>query len=161
MAPLDPAVCSGPGCRRGMTERRPAAVEVDLPVRRRHPRVRPCALGQESCRAVGGDQRLRPVDAGLAVRPNDWNSNLIVLGDCNLDRIGHLLNEAFIATGLWPPAELNTVPRTTFDDDKTRHFYDQVAWFSNPDGASLLQGLTYGNGPAPLTSSRRLPGPEP
>jgi hypothetical protein len=96
-----------------------------------------------------------------AVRPNDWNSNLIVLGDFNLDRIGFLLNEAFLATGLWPPAELNTVPRTIFDDDKTRHFYDQVAWFSNPDGASLLQGLTYGNSLAPLTSSPRLPGREP
>jgi hypothetical protein len=47
-----------------------------------------------------------------AVRPNDWNSNLIVLGDFNLDRIGDPLYEAFVSTGLWPPAELNTVPRT-------------------------------------------------
>ena len=42
-----------------------------------------------------------------AVRPNDWNSNLIVLGDFNLDRIGDPLYEAFISTGLWPPTELN------------------------------------------------------
>jgi hypothetical protein len=35
-----------------------------------------------------------------------WNSNLIVLGDFNLDRIGDPLYEAFISTGLWPPAEL-------------------------------------------------------
>jgi hypothetical protein len=35
-----------------------------------------------------------------AVRPNDWNSNLIVLGDFNLDRIGGPLYEAFISTGL-------------------------------------------------------------
>jgi hypothetical protein len=78
-----------------------------------------------------------------AGRPNDWNTNLIVLGDFNLDRIGDPLYEAFIATGLWPPTELNTVPRTIFDDDKTQHFYDQIAWFSQPQGASLLQGLTY------------------
>ncbi|WP_427008688.1 endonuclease/exonuclease/phosphatase family protein [Pseudarthrobacter sp. H2] len=78
-----------------------------------------------------------------AVRPNDWNANLIVLGDFNLDRIGDPLYEAFISTGLWPPTELNAVPRTIFDDDKTKHFYDQLAWFSKPDGTSLLQGLTY------------------
>jgi hypothetical protein len=55
-----------------------------------------------------------------------------VLGDFNLDRIGDPLYEAFISTGLWPPTELNAVPRTIFDDDKTKHFYDQLAWFSNP-----------------------------
>jgi hypothetical protein len=81
-----------------------------------------------------------------AVRPNDWNSNLIVivLGDFNLDRIGDPLYEAFISTGLWPPAELNAVPQTIFDDDKTKHFYDRLAWFSTPDGTSLLKGLAYG-----------------
>ncbi|HSN37946.1 MAG TPA: hypothetical protein VLT34_16490 [Arthrobacter sp.] len=57
---------------------------------------------------------------------------------------GDPLYEAFVSTGLWPPAELNTVPRTIFDDDKTRHFYDQLAWFSKPDGTSLLRGLAYG-----------------
>jgi hypothetical protein len=33
--------------------------------------------------------------------------------------------------------------RTIFDDDKNRHFYDQIAWFSEPDGTPLLDGLTY------------------
>jgi len=80
-----------------------------------------------------------------AVRPNDWNTNLMVLGDFNLDRIGDPLYEAFISTGLWPPTELDTVPRTSFDNDRTRNFYDQIAWFSTPDGTSLLQGLTYGH----------------
>ena len=60
-----------------------------------------------------------------AVRPNDWNSNLIVLGDFNLDRIGDPLYEAFI-------------------DDNTRHFYDQLARVSQPDGTSRLKGLTFG-----------------
>ncbi|MEC5182458.1 endonuclease/exonuclease/phosphatase family protein [Arthrobacter sp. CG_A4] len=78
-----------------------------------------------------------------ADRTNDWNKNLMVLGDFNLDRIGDPLYEAFITTGLWPPTELNNVPRTIFDDDNTQHFYDQIAWFSEPDGTSLLQDMTY------------------
>ena len=79
-----------------------------------------------------------------AVWPEDWKSNLIVLGDFNLDRIGDPFYEAFISTGLWPPTELNAVPRTIFDDDNTRHFYDQLARVSQPDGTSLLKVLTYG-----------------
>lgn len=78
-----------------------------------------------------------------ADRPHDWNRNLLVLGDFNLDRIGDPLYEAFVATGLWPPTELNAVPRTIFDNDNDRHFYDQIAWFSEPNGSSLLQGLSY------------------
>lgn len=78
-----------------------------------------------------------------ADRPHDWNHNLMVLGDFNLDRIGDPLYEAFITTGLWPPSELNTVPRTIFDNNKTRHYYDQIAWFTNPDGTSHLQNMTY------------------
>ena len=78
-----------------------------------------------------------------ADRPDDWNQNLLVLGDFNLDRLGDPLYEAFVSTGLFPPTEMNSVPRTIFDDDKTRHFYDQIAWFSTPDGASLLTSLTY------------------
>lgn len=50
-----------------------------------------------------------------AVRPNDWNSNLVVLGDFNLDRIGDQHYKAFISEGLWPPAELNAVPWTVTD----------------------------------------------
>jgi hypothetical protein len=76
-----------------------------------------------------------------ADRPHDWNHNLMVLGDSNLDRIGDPLYEAFVNTGLWHPTELNTVPCTIFDDN-TRHFYDQIAWFTNPDGTSLLQDAT-------------------
>ncbi|MET1089385.1 MAG: hypothetical protein ABWY04_20060 [Arthrobacter sp.] len=36
----------------------------------------------------------------------DWNSNLVVLGAFHLDRIGDPPYEAFVSTGLWPPAEL-------------------------------------------------------
>lgn len=78
-----------------------------------------------------------------AERPDDFNENLLVLGDFNLDRIGDPLYEAFVSTGLWPPTELDTVPRTIFDNNKTRHFYDQIAWFSDPDGTTMLKSLEY------------------
>ncbi|MCE0487220.1 endonuclease/exonuclease/phosphatase family protein [Ornithinimicrobium sediminis] len=81
-----------------------------------------------------------------ADRPVDWNRNLLVLGDFNLDRLDDPLFEAFVSTGLWPPAELNEVPRTIFSDDRTRSFYDQVAWFvdpSDPRVPSLLEDMTY------------------
>ncbi len=78
-----------------------------------------------------------------ADRPNDWNENLLVLGDFNLDRLDDPLFEAFVSTGLWPPVELNGVPRTVFDNDKSRHFYDQIAWFSDTSGAPLLRSLAY------------------
>jgi hypothetical protein len=40
------------------------------------------------------------MDTDWAVRPNAWNSNMILLGDFNLDRIGDPFYEAFISTGL-------------------------------------------------------------
>ncbi|MFD3401551.1 endonuclease/exonuclease/phosphatase family protein [Kribbella sp. NPDC058693] len=81
-----------------------------------------------------------------ANRPKDWNHNLLVLGDFNLDRLGNPLFEAFVSTGLWPPSELDMVPRTIFDNPHSHHFYDQVAWFNDPTKPglpSLLDGLTY------------------
>lgn len=78
-----------------------------------------------------------------AERKTDWNKNLLVLGDFNLDRLGNPLYDAFLSTGLWPPTELNMVPRTIFDGPDTGHFYDQIAWFSAPTGASMLQSLAY------------------
>jgi endonuclease/exonuclease/phosphatase family metal-dependent hydrolase len=82
-----------------------------------------------------------------ADRPNDWNENLLVLGDFNLDRLGNPLHQAFVSTGLWSPSELDKTPRTVFDNDRTRHFYDQIAWFSDVDDkgslTDLLRGLTY------------------
>ena len=78
--------------------------------------------------------------------PQDWNRNLLVLGDFNLDRLDDPLYQAFASTGLWPPAELDQVPRTIFDNDRHRHFYDQIAWFSDPsrpDAPAMLDGLAY------------------
>jgi len=85
-----------------------------------------------------------------AERKGDWNQNLFVLGDFNIDRLGDPLYNAFVSTGLWPPTVLNDVPRTVFDDDLDRHSYDQIAWFDkitrtgrNVTTTSLLDGLSF------------------
>jgi endonuclease/exonuclease/phosphatase family metal-dependent hydrolase len=78
-----------------------------------------------------------------AKRKSDWNTNLLVLGDFNLDRLDDPLFQAFVSTGLWAPAEFNDLPRTIFDDEKNKHFYDQIAWFQTPTGTPLLESLTY------------------
>jgi endonuclease/exonuclease/phosphatase family metal-dependent hydrolase len=78
-----------------------------------------------------------------ADRHDDWNRNLLVLGDFNLDRKGNPLFDAFHSTGLSSPTELDAVPRTIFDDAKTQHFYDQIAWFSDAQGRSTLDELTF------------------
>jgi hypothetical protein len=54
--------------------------------------------------------------AGWATGGDVWGANLIALGDINIDRHGDPLYQAFTATGLRPPAGLNHVPRTIFDD---------------------------------------------
>jgi endonuclease/exonuclease/phosphatase family metal-dependent hydrolase len=69
--------------------------------------------------------------AGWAKRTSeDYRQNLIVLGDFNIDREGDPNYEALTSTGLQPPAELKTQPRTIFDTETKRHFYDQIAWFT-------------------------------
>ena len=69
-----------------------------------------------------------------------WGENLIALGDFNIDRRDDPLYRAFTSTGLRPPAALNHVPRTIFDDPDdgpdNNHFYDQIAWF--PEGRAKL-----------------------
>lgn len=70
---------------------------------------------------------------------DEFGANLMVLGDFNIDRSGDPLYQAFISTGLQPPAELASLPRTIFDDPTKPHFYDQIAWF---DGKTGNPGLT-------------------
>lgn len=67
--------------------------------------------------------------AGWASEAAEWGHNLICLGDFNIDRKDDPLYQAFTSTGLTPPAALNNVPRTIFDDSGAGHFYDQIAWF--------------------------------
>jgi endonuclease/exonuclease/phosphatase family metal-dependent hydrolase len=82
--------------------------------------------------------------AGWAGEDDAWGTNLIALGDFNIDRQGDPLYEAFTKTGLRPPDALNHVPRTIFDDPDPaappdhRHFYDQIAWFADAGGVPAL-----------------------
>lgn len=82
-----------------------------------------------------------------ADRPKDWNRNLFVLGDFNIDRFDDPLWQAFFATGLYPPAVLHPVHRTIFDNDRDRHFYDQISWFtptlSDGTTVSRLDGIGF------------------
>lgn len=74
--------------------------------------------------------------ARWAAGKDPWGEDLIALGDFNIDRRDDPLYQAFTSTGLRPPAGLNHVPRTIFDDPDPnappdrRHFYDQIAWFT-------------------------------
>jgi endonuclease/exonuclease/phosphatase family metal-dependent hydrolase len=72
---------------------------------------------------------------------NDWDHNLIALGDFNIDRKGDKLYDAFTSTGLYIPEDLHKIPRTIFSDpDKpdTNKFYDQIAWFTGNDNLPAL-----------------------
>jgi endonuclease/exonuclease/phosphatase family metal-dependent hydrolase len=82
--------------------------------------------------------------ARWAKKGDQWGTNLIALGDFNIDRQTDPLYQAFTSTGLQPPDPLNYVPRTVFDDPDPnatpdhRHFYDQIAWFTSGAGVPLL-----------------------
>ena len=89
-----------------------------------------------------------------AVRPNDWNSNLIVLGDFNLGRIGDPLNEAVISAGLWPPTELNAVPRTIFDDERPRTSTTSSPGSPSPTARPCCRACPMASGPERSTLSR-------
>lgn len=88
--------------------------------------------------------------AGWATEGDVWGSNLIALGDLNIDRQNDPLYQALTSTGLQPPAGLHHVPRTVFDDPDPaappdhRHFYDQIAWFVDAPGVPALS-LQYQN----------------
>jgi endonuclease/exonuclease/phosphatase family metal-dependent hydrolase len=79
--------------------------------------------------------------ADWARREKQWGHNFIVLGDFNIDRRGDAGWEAFCCTGLTVPEDLNRVPRSIFADIENpslSKFYDQIAWFTNPDGSAAL-----------------------
>jgi exonuclease III len=85
--------------------------------------------------------------ADWADKGDVWGTNLIALGDFNIDRQGDPLYVAFTSTGLRPPDPLNFVPRTVFDNPDPaappdhRHFYDQIAWFTG----TPQRNMTYAN----------------
>ena len=69
--------------------------------------------------------------AEWAEQLSDWEQNLLVLGDFNIDRQGQLLWQAFTSSGLTVPNDLETVPRSIFstEADRLDKYYDQIAWF--------------------------------
>ena len=79
---------------------------------------------------------------------NDWQQNLIVLGDFNIDRHGSLIWQAFASTGLTVPSVLDQVPRSIFSDESDRHdkYYDQIAWFEAGKDRRLNLDCTNGGG---------------
>lgn len=78
--------------------------------------------------------------AAWADQIHEYRQNLIVLGDFNIDRRDDPNWQAFTATGLRPPPELDGLTRTIFDDparpDQAKHF-DQIAWFHEGDVSKL------------------------
>jgi endonuclease/exonuclease/phosphatase family metal-dependent hydrolase len=106
--------------------------------------------GQGPANRIAELQQIAGCLAGSATEGDPWGANLIALGDFNIDRRGDPLYQAFTATGLRPPAGLNHVPRTIFDDPNPaappdhRHFYDQIAWFVDAPGVPALT-LQYQN----------------
>jgi endonuclease/exonuclease/phosphatase family metal-dependent hydrolase len=65
-----------------------------------------------------------------ALDSDDFNRNMIALGDFNIDRWDDANAIAFRSTGLTPPDELLGQPRMITDTDAKKHFYDQIAWFT-------------------------------
>ncbi len=75
-----------------------------------------------------------------ALQITDWEQNLILLGDFNIDRRGSPLWQAFSSTGLTIPSFLDNVPRSIFakKSGNLEKYYDQIAWFeTTPDDRRL------------------------
>jgi endonuclease/exonuclease/phosphatase family metal-dependent hydrolase len=69
--------------------------------------------------------------AAWATRTSDeYNQNLIALGDFNIETPDDETFAAFTSRGLAPAPELQDLPRTIFETPTARHFYDQIAWFT-------------------------------
>jgi endonuclease/exonuclease/phosphatase family metal-dependent hydrolase len=70
--------------------------------------------------------------------PDDFNRNMIALGDFNIDRVGDPNWNAFVVQyGLSPPDKLLEVPRTVGDTRSKHSFYDQIAWFTKGRRSAL------------------------
>src|SRR6266498_3697817 len=75
-----------------------------------------CSSGASANTRVAELQEIARWLAGSAKGGDAWGTNLIALGDFNIDRQDDPLYQAFTSTGLRPPAGLHHVPRTIFDD---------------------------------------------
>jgi len=77
-----------------------------------------------------------------ALEQDEFNRNLIALGDFNIDRWDDPNGAAFVSEGLTPPDELLEQPRSIFDRGSSKHFYDQIAWFTVGDREALTLHYT-------------------
>jgi endonuclease/exonuclease/phosphatase family metal-dependent hydrolase len=88
---------------------------------------------------------LRAIAAWLAERAantDDFNRNLIALGDFNIDRRDDPNWQAFTDQGLSPPEQLYGLPRTIFDTASDQSFFDQIAWFTRGNREALTLHYT-------------------
>jgi len=70
--------------------------------------------------------------------PDDFNRNMIALGDFNIDRHDDPNWQAFVVEfGLSPPDKLLDVPRTVGDSTAEHSYFDQIAWFNKGKGSAL------------------------
>lgn len=83
-----------------------------------------------------------------AQRTEDYNQNLICLGDFNIDRRDDPNFKALTSTGLEPPGELQGLSRTVSDKPGEEHYYDQIAWFTKGKRSKLTLGFEPGAGHA-------------
>jgi hypothetical protein len=77
-----------------------------------------------------------------AAEREDFNANLIALGDFNIDRLDDPNGRAFISAGLTPPDELLNLPRSIFDTATSRHYFDQIAWYTAGNQEQLTMRYT-------------------
>jgi endonuclease/exonuclease/phosphatase family metal-dependent hydrolase len=84
---------------------------------------------------VGRSEELKAIArwmADWAKKVNDWEQNLIVLGDFNIDNPASPLWKAFTETGLIIPAILKQALRSIFAGQSNfDKYYDQIAWFED------------------------------
>jgi endonuclease/exonuclease/phosphatase family metal-dependent hydrolase len=84
---------------------------------------------------------LKTIADWLARRSKDrdeFNRNLIALGDFNIERRDDPNWKAFVQeNGLQPPEELDTVLRTVGETEMDHTYYDQIAWFRNGRRSAL------------------------
>jgi endonuclease/exonuclease/phosphatase family metal-dependent hydrolase len=70
--------------------------------------------------------------------PDDFNRNMIALGDFNIDRHDDPNWRAFVVEyGLSPPEQLFNLPRTVGDTPAKHSYFDQIAWFTTGKGSAL------------------------
>jgi endonuclease/exonuclease/phosphatase family metal-dependent hydrolase len=79
--------------------------------------------------------------ARRARQADEFNRNMIALGDFNIDRLDDPNWRAFVVEyGLSPPDKLLDVPRTVGETRDRHSFYDQIAWFNDGRRAKLTLG---------------------